>query len=488
MIIKLKMFLIISQVLFSFIGFIFSSPLVYLNDLNFTNFTKANTFTFIVLHAPWCEQCETLLKEVNIANEYVSNLNPPRYISSIDLEDNNTRITEGFLQINGVPSMFLSLKDKYIEYHGLPKASSIITFILKNSGKSVNILSTLEHIKEFIDPKTTYMSVISFNNSYDKSFEQIANEVQYSLFAKCHNEVCLDYFKPQNDFIILKPFEKEKRQRIDLNYKSDSKLLKAIYLNSLPLIGKLSDFAIDIIFKNEISSICFIEANKSNDINMVRDFIDKHYQEYYVFVFDIKDKKDIELLGFFGYEPTDFKTNEIFLIDFPTKQFAIYRMKQEQYSTINIESIEQFLNDIKIKVLQREKRSEAEPKDQPKNNLKVIVGKKFEKEVLLNNNQAVIIGYVIANCEKCDSLQIIFDTLSDKYTEKEDILFALIDPVFNDIPDLTIDIPFSPIIHYYPKDKYKPPIVFNKEITTKNIINFIKENSQNSTHEFNEEL
>lgn len=478
---------IINHILLSFIGLIASFPIIQLDDKNFTNFTKTNAFTFIVIHAPWCDQCEALLKEVNIANEYISELNPPRYIASVDLEGSNTHEIESVLELSSVPAMYLSFKDKYVEYKGLLKASSIITFILKNSGKAVNTLSTLEHITDFINPKTTYMSAISFRKSNEQSFEQIAKQITYCLFANCYSEECFNYFKPQSDFIILKPFEIEKYLRIDLSYESETKLLSSIYLNTLPSLGKFSDFGIDIIFKNEIRSLCFIEVNKNNDSKIVRDFIDKHYQEYYVFVFDVTDKKDIELLGFFGYEPNDFTFNEIFLIDFPTKQFAIYRMKQEE-KTLSVESIEEFLNNAKTNVIQREMRSEAVPKNQPRKNLKIIVGKTFEKEVLKNNKQVVIVGYVIANCEKCNLLQQIFDSLSNRYEDNDDILFALIDPVFNDIPGLTINTPFSPLIHYYLKDKSKPYILFDKSITAKNLIDFIKEQNKVFGLEYNEEL
>ena len=58
-----------------------------------------------------------------------------------------------------VPFFYLysSKADKILPYSGLLTFRSVVTFVMKNTGKSVNYLSTLSHIISFIDDKITYM-------------------------------------------------------------------------------------------------------------------------------------------------------------------------------------------------------------------------------------------------------------------------------------------------------------------------------------------
>lgn len=447
-----------------------SSQLPILTDANFTDFLKQNDFTLLFFHSPNCEPCLEILPEITKAHQYLQSLNPPRLIASIDIESELTSKIKGQYPMKLVPFFYLysSKADKILPYSGLLTFRSVVTFVMKNTGKSVNNLSTLSHILSFIDDKITYMSVINFKEELANQFVEISKHYSYCLFANCFTDECRKYFQPKNDLIILKQFEEEpNKQRIDLKYTDSSKTINMINKNTLPLIGNMTDFATEIIFEYSLNTIGYIIANNNTDsqkeISEIKTNIDnENIPISHCFIFDItNNKRDISILRYLGFEVESFSVNKVFILSFEEEDnIKIYKKKKNQ-------NIDTFIAKFTNGALTPQIKSEAKPTTHPKKNLKIIVGKTFDKEIQQNYHQDVILSFVTINCKECNLVQEIIFKLSTKFANVNSLLFGFTDPSSNDIPDIDVKDLLSnskSLIRFYFKNKEKGYVDYKGQI------------------------
>ena len=145
---------------------------------------------------------------------------------------------------------------------------------------------------------------------------------------------------------------------------------------------------------------------------------------------------------------------------------------------INEENLRKFITDAEKNKLAYAPRTEGEPETHPAKNLKTIVGKTFNKEIIENTKQNVLIAYVTLNnnCLECDELFSILKELAVKFEKKDDILFAVFDPIYNDVSTLpeTITSRDLPIIEYYGLDKSVGSIRYKGKIEYNEIAHFVE--------------
>lgn len=457
-----------------------------LTDESFSNYTKTFEFTLLFFHSQHCVPCLKAIPSIRRANYYLQSLNPPRSIALIDIESNSTKELQSKFPNQPIPYLYLysSKMDKVLPYSGLLTARSLITFVLKNTGKNVNSLSSLEHIQSFINENITYMSVFNFKEGINEQFEELGRYFPYSLFANCFSEECKKYFNPKGDVLILKQFEKEdSRQRLDLTFTNVTDIQSIISKNSIPLVGPMTDFATEIIFRFSLNSIGYIKVNnETKSMNSTLDEIKEQLSKdnskiSHCFIYDIHNNPtDASILRYMGFEIDSFKQDKLFILSFEEEDnFKIYRKKNKQ-------NLNEFIQGYLKGELKAEIKSEAEPKRQPKENFKIIVGKTFNKEIAQNINQDVILGFVTINCPECENVQDILLKLSDQYKDNHSLLFALTDPNSNDIPNIDTKVLLAkvkPLIRFYYRKKEDGYIDYKGEYTQEDVEKWILEHYHN---------
>lgn len=447
-----------------------SAQLPILADSNFTDFLKQNDFTFLFFNSPNCEPCLEILPEIIKAHQYLQSLNPPRIIASINVESELTSKIKQQYPMKLIPFFYLysSKTEKILPYTGLLTFRSVVTFVMKNTGKSVNNLSTLSHILSFIDENITYMSVINFKEELSNQFIEISKKYTYCLFANCFTDECKKYFHPKQDLIILKQFEEDpNKQRIDLKYSDSSSTINMINKHSLPLVGNMTDFATEIIFEYSLNIIGYIMVKNKTDsqkeINEIKSIIDNEdIPISHCFVFDIaNNKRDTSILRYLGFEVESFSLNKVFILSFEeVDNIKVYKKKKNQ-------SINTFIAKFTNGTLTPQIKSEAKPTTHPKKNLKIIVGKTFDKEIQQNYHQDVILSFITINCKECNLVQDIIFKLSTKFSGVDTLLFGFTDPSSNDIPDINVKDLLAnskSLIRFYFRNKEKGYIDYKGQI------------------------
>ena len=182
---------------------------------------------------------------------------------------------------------------------------------------------------------------------------------------------------------------------------------------------------------------------------------------------DIKDGISSRLAEYVGITEKDLPL--ISILD-TRNDFKKYNMKKE----INYDNIIQFIKDWEQNKLKRSLKSEKEPKN---NNdiVRVIVGKTFEKEVI-NNDKDVMLIFYAPWCNHCKEFMPKYEEAANKLKVNDKLIFAKIDGSANEVESITIS--GFPTLFFFPGNKKsEKPIQYNGKRTSEDIIEFIKKYS-----------
>ena len=154
-------------------------------------------------------------------------------------------------------------------------------------------------------------------------------------------------------------------------------------------------------------------------------------------------------------------------------EFKKYKLKGE----ISYDNVIKFIKDWEENKLKRSLKSEKEPKNN-NGNVFIIVGKNFEKEVI-NNDKDVMVLFYAPWCNHCKEFMPKYEEAArilKKNNKNDKLILAKIDGSSNEIEQVIIK--GFPTILFFPGNKKKEnPIEYKGKRTTKDVIKFIKEHS-----------
>lgn len=129
---------------------------------------------------------------------------------------------------------------------------------------------------------------------------------------------------------------------------------------------------------------------------------------------------------------------------------------------LNEEIIFNFINEYNSGIIKRDIKSEIIPKHHPKKNLRMVVGKTFNKEILNNYNKTIILILLNLNLENLHIIEDQIESLSIKFGKYNDtIIFNFLDSELNEMQDMPkYDIFKKPYYRYYYRNKTKGFIDF----------------------------
>lgn len=456
-----------------------SGKIIELDDSNYNTSILSHNISFISIQSASCEKCKSVYKELEEASELLSSKDV--HFGVIDVNSTKTQNIVKLFNFDTFPSLFLIRNNRTSAYHAVFKANAIVTFITKLGESQPRNITTLEELNQALDPKINYMSLIIFNRTRSYNYNYVNSLNKFCTFAYCDTEICFKKYNISDnaDYMIVRNFEldKSEKKQILFNYTNEDTLLDNVIFYSLPKVSIFSDFAAEIAYKKRINTIFLVKTNKGNDDKNekeLREVLANYTQGQFIGLILHSTKEDEkEILNFFGFDKNDFNKNFIFILSFKGKERGInYLMKQE----INLENLAHFIEEYQSGKIYPSPRSEGEPSSHPKENLRIVVAKTFQKEVLQNNKQSIVIAYVNDGCAKCQEVKEIFNKLADKNKNKKDLLFVFIDPIYNDVGKFpnTLTARDLPVIEYYDIDKTAEGIKFKGGFEYEKIEKFVE--------------
>ena len=473
---------------------------IILTDENYTNYIKSNPYTLIYIHSPIDIHSKNFIpthKYIhNFFNKKNSSPNPlPLKFVAIDLIDNeNNEELQTLFRLNTFPFFIIysSIYNSYIQYTGYMTAQSIITFCTKATMDNIITINKEKNnlLQNLFNPELTYMGLLSVSDRFNfDDYFRASQEMKFAIFGDCIGQKkCLEYLHNlknktkidinntdiiliknnlcENDFICDNNIIDKESLLIPYNYTTYDKFIELISLNIIPPLHNLTDFNYEITLKNNFKTIIYIKGikeNKSNkEISLILNKIikEKKYEIQWGSILDpINSSNDYESAKLFSVEVEDYYNKSLVIIYSRNKllknEFNVYRLNNTNIKEINEDIIANFIHEFNSGFIKKDIKSELIPKTHPKKNLRMVVGKTFNKEILENYNKTNVLILLTLNMNNLHTIEDQIESLTIKFIQyNKTLVFNFLDPALNEMPNMpNYNINEKPYYRYYFKNK-----------------------------------
>ena len=473
---------------------------IILTDENYTNYIKSNPYTLIYIHSPIDIHSKNFIpthKYIhNFFNTKNSSPNPlPLKFVAIDLIDNeNNEELQTLFRLNTFPFFIIysSIYNSYIQYTGYMTAQSIITFCTKATMDNIITINKEKNnlLQNLFNPELTYMGLLSISDRFNfDDYFRASQEMKFAIFGDCIGQKkCLEYLHNlknktkidinntdiiliknnlcENDFICDNNIIDKESLLIPYNYTTYDKFIELISLNIIPPLHNLTDFNYEITLKNNFKTIIYIKGikeNKSNkEISLILNKIikEKKYEIQWGSILDpINSSNDYESAKLFSVEVEDYYNKSLVIIYSRNKllknEFNVYRLNNTNIKEINEDIIANFIHEFNSGFINKDIKSELIPKTHPKKNLRMVVGKTFNKEILENYNKTNVLILLTLNMNNLHTIEDQIESLTIKFIQyNKTLVFNFLDPALNEMPNMpNYNINEKPYYRYYFKNK-----------------------------------
>merc|ERR1712242_503583 len=441
--------------------------LVLTND-NFDEALESNEFVLVEFYAPWCGHCKALAPEYAKAAGILAEKDSPIKLGKVDATEEGP-LAEKF-EVRGYPTLKFFKNGKPMEYNGGRTAETIITWVEKKTGPAAVTLADVDAAKKFVEDNE--IAVVGFfaeaEGEAAKAFLEVAGGMDDLKFALGNADIAAEH-KVEGDAVVL--FKKFDEGRNDLTegLTDVEGVTKFVASNSLPLVVDFNQETAQKIFSGEIKSHLLMFLSKKSedyaDQHAIATKIAKDFKGQLLFVSIDTDEEDHKrILEFFGMKEDELPGMRIIKL---AEDMAKYKPVD---GSITEENIRAFVGDYVDGKLKQHLLSEDIPEDWDANAVKVLVGKNFE-EVAMDAGKHVLVEFYAPWCGHCKQLAPTWESLGEKFADREDIVIAKMDSTANELEDIKIQ--GFPTIKLFKKGDNKV-IDYNGERTLEGFSKFLE--------------
>lgn len=491
---------------------------VRIGDDNYEKYVDTHAYTLVYFHSACEPKCLDFIPAIKFVSDFINRKNGTYIPSviSIDLSDDENNLQNQYrfqLDIFPFAILFNAVRQRFVQFGGYLDAHSLITYVMKESHRDIFFVNETEILEQLLNPQMTYFSVFALNNKYIEQIRQLSYRLSFILFGDCSNQtICEEKFGSQlykyNDFILVKMSNKtndytnehkillDKNQKAELipyNFTTFEELRANISINALPRIHIFTDFSAELMFASFFDTIIYIKGkNETKTDKEISKLLEKSIDlkvsnlKWGSIINPLTSNEDQEKIQVFGIDDTDYFDFGLVIIQGFDKEnkenHQIYKMdvnKIQKEKGINDKLISEFVKDYGKGKINPEIKSESIPKYHPKGNLRVVVGKTFNKEIYENNQTSIVLCLLALNLTNLQTIEGQIEEMSDKFEHISDkLIFSFIDVGLNYMPDLPkFDVGYMPYYRYFYKNKSLDFSDFGGNFTNQSEIeNWILEN------------
>ena len=438
---------------------------IILTDSTFDKAVEKYEYLLVLFYAPWCGHCKKFHPEYEKAATVLRKEN--LYLAKVDATVEK-KLAEKF-EIQGFPTVKLFIKGQAIEYNGGRRESEVINWMRKKTGPATKTLKTVEEVEKFQKDNDVVLVYFGSNKADIEEFTKVARKNEDFPFGVVEAEDVIKKFSKAGTIVLFKNFDEGKRELTEIKEKAIDEFIDKF---SAPKVMKFDEKAAQIIFGKALPAIMLYASEKSEKWGeyekLMKSVSEKLNGKLKVVLTDIKEGMAARLAEYIGI-----KENEL-----PSVRIADTRVDFKKYNMegeINEKNILKFVEDWENNKLKPYLKTAEEPKEN-NGDVFVVVGKTFEKEVI-NNDKDVMLLFYAPWCGHCKALHPKYEEVAKKLKEKNPkLLLAKIDATENEVE--SVNISGFPTVKFYPGNKKdKAPLDYNGDRSVEDIIKFIKTNA-----------
>ena len=437
---------------------------IILTDATFDKAIEKYENILVLFYAPWCGHCKKFHPEYEKAATTLRKEN--LYLAKVDATVEK-KLAERF-EIQGFPTVKLFIKGKDIEYTGGRKESEVVNWMRKKTGPPTKTISTEEELDKFI--KSEDVSLVYFGNKKEEieDFSNVARKNEDFQFAVVENEAVIKKHTKPGTIVLFKDFDERKNELTNFKEKDIETFINKY---SSPKVMKFDEKAAQLIFGKEVPAIMLYASEKSDKWaeyqKLMKIVSEKINGKLKVVLTDIKEGMAARLAEYIGIKESDL----------PTVRIADTRGDLKKYNMegeINEANILKFVEDWEHHKLKAQYKTQEEPKEN-NGDVRVVVGKSFQKEVIDNDKDVMILFYA-PWCGHCKALHPKYEEVAKKLKDKNPkLVLAKMDYTENEVE--SVNISGFPTVKFYPGNKKSTPIEYDGDRSVDDIIKFIKKNA-----------
>ena len=438
---------------------------IILTDSTFDKAVEKYEYLLVLFYAPWCGHCKKFHPEYEKAATVLRKEN--LYLAKVDATVEK-KLAEKF-EIQGFPTVKLFIKGQAIEYTGGRRESEVINWMRKKTGPATKTLKTVEEVEKFQKDNDVVLVYFGSNKADIEEFTKVARKNEDFPFGVVEAEDVIKKFTKAGTIVLFKNFDEGKRELTEIKERAIDEFIDNF---SAPKVMKFDEKAAQIIFGKPFPAIVLYASEKSEKWGeyekLMKNVSEKLNGKLKVVLTDIKEGMAARLAEYIGI-----KENEL-----PSVRIADTRADFKKYNMegeINEKNILKFVEDWENNKLKPHLKTAEEPKEN-NGDVFVVVGKTFEKEVI-NNDKDVMLLFYAPWCGHCKALHPKYEEVAKKLKEKNPkLLLAKIDATENEVE--SVNISGFPTVKFYPGNKKdKAPLDYNGDRSVEDIIKFIKTNA-----------
>ena len=449
--------------------FPFDKDVIVLTDSTFDKAVEKYEYLLVYFYAPWCIRCNKFHPEYEKAASVLRKEN--LFLAKVDATVEK-KLDKRF-QLTGFPVVKLFIKGKEIEYNKKRKSADLINWMRrKTNGPATLNLDTKEDIEKFRNENDVVLIYYGDNKLEIEEYIKVARKNDDFQFGVVKSNDLIKKYSKKSTIILYKKYDEKERELKDIKEKNIEEFINKY---SSPKLMKFDEKAANMIFEKNQSALILFTDEKSKKWadyeKLMKKISDKLNYKLKIIITDIKDVLSAKLAETIGLKENNLPA--IRIIDKTGKYTKKYKMEED----INEKNILKFVDNWENKKIKSYVKSGEIPKDNNED-VFIIVGNTFEKEVL-NNKKDVMVLLYSPLCYHCKALLPKYEKVAKRLKDKnKNLLLTKINAIENEIE--SIDDYGFPKIKFYPGNKKdKPPIDYNGDKSVEDIIKFIQKNADN---------
>lgn len=437
-----------------------------LTDATFEKCLEKNEFLMVLFYAPWCGHCKKFKPEYEKAAASLRKEN--LILAKVDATAE--KVLAGRFKIRGYPTVKFFVKGEPIDYNAGRTEKEVINWVHKKTQPPTKNLDTVEDVEKFL--KENPLCTIYFGKNAEdmKEFSKVALKNEDFPFATVDNVDVIKKYSKEGTVVLFKDFDEKKNEMTTVKEKDLEDFYKKY---SMPRILKLNDKTIGLVFSEKFPAVMLFVKDDDKKMDeydkIMRQVYDKVDGKVKTVLTSPNDGQSRRVAEYLGAKEANYPL--VMLVDTRTKMKK-YLMEGE----ITSENILKFVDDWDQVKLKPFLKTQEEPKEN-NGDVFVLVGKSFQKEVLDNDKDVMILLYA-PWCGHCKKFHPTYEEIAKKLKEKNPkLLLTKMDATENEVEQISITS--FPTIKFYPGDKKKSdPLSYSGDRSFDDVVKFIKTNAK----------
>ncbi|CAM6092292.1 unnamed protein product [Calypogeia fissa] len=439
-------------------------------DQNADRILSSTEYVLLMGYASWCKQSAKVMIDFAEAATVLAAQGSSAVLAKLDAVAN--KVTANRYNIKGYPTILFLTNGSSEIYDAGQTRDDFVNWVLKKTGRPATTFMTKAEAKELQSRDATVVIglfekfegpaydefIASSKAIVDVEFLQTTNAEAAQVFNADFDETAPAIAIWKSAPVKFLKFGGELNRE---------EIVPFVSLNKFALVTKLHARNAQKVYKSPVNKQVILFAS-SYDYDSIYPFYlaaAKYFKGELFFVWvDIEDedfaKPMSTMYGIEGSEPT--------VAGFDNSNGSKYLLEGE----VTRQSLKGFVINYKEGRLKVHFKSEPIPKKN-KGDVKVVVGKTFDK-LVLKNPKDVLLLVSTSYCHDCESVTKSFTKLAKNYKDLTSIVFAKVDASKNDHPELKVQN-YPTILLYRADDKGSPPVEAPTKPTLKKLVRFVEE-------------